>query len=162
MDTIADLKGQTVVSTAGTTDIKALNELNTKDNMGMNVLSANDHAAAFLMVETGRAKAFLMDDILLYGLVANSKDPSQYHISSASLGVEPYSLMLRKDDPEFKKVVDDAMVKLYKSGEIEKIYDKWFLSKIPPKGINLNFPISDSLKRVFANPTDSPDPKVYE
>ena len=162
MDTIADLKGQTVVSTAGTTDIKALNELNTKDNMGMNVLSANDHAAAFLMVETGRAKAFLMDDILLYGLVANSKDPSQYHIASASLGVEPYSLMLRKDDPDFKKVVDDAMIKLYKSGEIEKIYHKWFLSKIPPKGINLDFPISDSLKKVFANPTDSPDPKVYE
>ncbi|HSQ80314.1 MAG TPA: amino acid ABC transporter substrate-binding protein [Casimicrobiaceae bacterium] len=162
MDTIASMKGQTIVSTAGTTDIKALNELNTKDKMEMNILSANDHAAAFMMVETGRAKAFLMDDILLYGLVANSKNPAEFHISSASLGVEPYSLMLRKDDPEFKKVVDDAMVKLYKSGEIEKIYDKWFLSKIPPKGINLDFPISDSLKRVFANPTDSPDPNVYK
>ncbi len=162
MDTIADLKGQTVVSTAGTTDIKALNELNTADKMGMNILSANDHAAAFLMVETGRAKAFLMDDILLYGLVANSKNPADFHISSASLGVEPYSLMLRKDDPEFKKVVDDAMTKVYKSGEIEKIYDKWFLSKIPPKGIVLDFPISDSLKRVFANPTDSADPNVYK
>jgi len=162
MDTIAAMKGQTIVSTAGTTDIKALNELNTKDKMEMNILSANDHAAAFMMVETGRAKAFLMDDILLYGLVANSKNPAEFHISSASLGVEPYSLMLRKDDPEFKKVVDDAMTKLYKSGEIEKIYDKWFLSKIPPKGINLDFPISDSLKRVFANPTDSPDPNVYK
>jgi glutamate/aspartate transport system substrate-binding protein len=162
LDTIADLKGQTVVSTAGTTVIKALNELNTADKMGMNILSANDHGAAFLMVETGRAKAFLMDDILLYGLVANSKNPADFHISSASLGVEPYSLMLRKDDPEFKKVVDDAMTKLYKSGEIEKIYSKWFLSAIPPKGITLDFPISDSLKRVFANPTDSPDPNVYK
>ncbi len=162
MDTIADLKGQTVVSTAGTTDIKALNELNSADKMGMNILAANDHPAAFLMVETGRAKAFLMDDILLYGLVANSKDPADFHISSASLGLEPYSLMLRMDDPEFKKVVDDAMTKLYKSGEIEKIYGKWFLSKIPPRGIVLDFPISDSLKKVFANPTDSPDPKVYE
>jgi glutamate/aspartate transport system substrate-binding protein len=130
--------------------------------MGMNILSANDHGAAFLMVETGRAKAFLMDDILLYGLVANSKDPADFHISSASLGLEPYSLMLRRDDPEFKKVVDDAMTKLYKSGEIEKIYHKWFLSAIPPKGINLDFPISDSLKRVFANPTDSADPNVYK
>ncbi len=162
MDTIADLKGQTVVSTAGTTDIKALNELNSSENMRMSILSANDHPAAFLMVETGRAKAFLMDDILLYGLVANSKNPSEFHVSSASLGVEPYSLMLRRDDPEFKKLVDDAMTQLYKSGDIEKIYNKWFMSPIPPKGINLNFPISDSLKKVFANPTDSADPNVYK
>ncbi|MFI4887628.1 MAG: amino acid ABC transporter substrate-binding protein [Burkholderiales bacterium] len=162
MDTIADLKGQTVVSTAGTTDIKALNELNSSENMGMSILSANDHPAAFLMVETGRAKAFLMDDILLYGLVANSKNPSEFHVSSASLGVEPYSLMLRRDDPEFKKLVDDAMTQLYKSGDIEKIYNKWFMSPIPPKGINLNFPISDSLKKVFANPTDSADPNDYK
>ena len=162
MNTIDDLKGQTVVSTAGTTDIKALNELNSAKNMGMNILSANDHPAAFLMVETGRAKAFLMDDILLAGLVANSKNPSEFHISSESLGVEPYSLMLRRDDPEFKKLVDDTMTKLFKSGEIEKIYSKWFMSPIPPKNINLNVPISDSLKKVFANPTDSPDPAVYQ
>ena len=162
MNTIADLKGQTVVSTAGTTDIKALNELNSAKNMGMNILSANDHPAAFLMVETGRAKAFLMDDILLAGLVANSKNPSEFHISSESLGVEPYSLMLRRDDPEFKKVVDDTMAKLFKSGEIEKIYDKWFMNPIPPKNINLNVPISDSLKKVFANPTDDADPNVYK
>jgi glutamate/aspartate transport system substrate-binding protein len=162
MDTIADLKGQTVVSTAGTTDIKALNELNASQNMGMSILSANDHPAAFLMVETGRAKAFLMDDILLAGLVATSKNPGEFHISSATLGLEPYSLMLRRDDPEFKKVVDDAMTKLYKSGDIEKIYNKWFMSPIPPKNINLNFPISDSLKKVFANPTDSADPNDYK
>ena len=162
MNTIDDLKGQTVVSTAGTTDIKALNELNSAKNMGMNILSANDHPAAFLMVETGRAKAFLMDDILLAGLVASSKNPSEFHISSESLGVEPYSLMLRRDDPEFKKVVDDTMTKVFKSGEIEKIYNKWFMSPIPPKNINLNVPISDSLKKVFANPTDSSDPDVYK
>lgn len=162
MDTIDSLKGQTVVSTSGTTDIKALNNLNTSRNMGMTVLSAPDHPAAFLMVETGRAKAFLMDDILLSGLVANSKNPSEFHISKDSLGLEPYSLMFRKDDPEFKKVVDDEMTKLYKSGEIKKIYHKWFESPIPPKGINLNVPISDALEKVFANPTDSPDPKVYE
>jgi glutamate/aspartate transport system substrate-binding protein len=162
MDTIADLKGQTVVSTAGTTDIKALNELNSSQNMGISILSANDHPAAFLMVETGRAKAFLMDDILLYGLVANSKNPGEFHVSSASLGVEPYSLMLRRDDPEFKKLVDDTMTRIYKSGDIEKIYNKWFMSAIPPKGINLNFPISDSLRKVFANPTDSADPNDYK
>ena len=162
MDKIADLKGQTVVSTAGTTDIKALNELNSSKNMDMNILSANDHPAAFLMVETGRAKAFLMDDILLAGLVATSKNPSDFHISSESLGVEPYSLMLRRDDPEFKKLVDDTMTKLYKSGEIEKIYNKWFMNPIPPKNVNLNVPISDSLKKVFANPTDDADPSVYQ
>ena len=162
MDKIDDLKGKTVVSTAGTTDIAALNRLNTGRNFGMNILAAKDHAESFLMVETGRASAFLMDDILLSGLVANSKNPSEFHISSESLGLEPYSLMLRRDDPEFKKVVEDAMTKLYTSGEIMKIYDKWFMSPIPPKGINLNIPVSDALKRVFAHPTDSPDPNVYK
>jgi glutamate/aspartate transport system substrate-binding protein len=161
MDKMADMKVKTVVSTAGTTDIKALNELNTSQSYGMNILSAKDHAESFLMVETGRAAAFLMDDILLSGLVANSKNPSEFHISGDSLGLEPYSLMLRRDDPQFKKVVDDTMTQLYKSGEIEKIYHKWFESPIPPKGINLNFPISDSLKKVFQNPTDNSDPKAY-
>lgn len=162
MDKIDDLKGKTVVSTAGTTDINALNKLNTDKNFGMNVLAAKDHPEAFLMVDTGRAAAFLMDDILLYGLVANSKNPKDFHISSESLGVEPYSLMLRKDDPQFKKLVDDTMTQIYKSGEIEKIYNKWFLQPIPPKGITLDFPVSDALKKVFANPTDSPDPAVYQ
>ena len=162
MDKIDDLKGKTVVSTSGTTDLKALNELNTSRNFGMNILTAADHGAAFLMVESGRSAAFLMDDILLSGLVANAKNPKQFHISSESLGLEPYSLMFRKDDPQFKKVVDDTMTKVYTSGEIEKIYHKWFESPIPPKGINLQIPESDALKRVFQNPTDSPDPSVYK
>ncbi|MGE5130871.1 MAG: transporter substrate-binding domain-containing protein [Sphingomonadaceae bacterium] len=162
MDKIDDLKGKTVVSTAGTTDMQALNKLNTTSNFGMNILSAKDHAEAFLMVETGRASAFLMDDILLSGLVANSKNPSEFTISSESLGLEPYSLMLRKDDPEFKKLVDATMTKLYTSGGIMKIYDKWFMSPIPPKGINLHIPVGDALKRVFEHPTDSPDPDVYK
>ncbi|MGA8050931.1 MAG: transporter substrate-binding domain-containing protein [Burkholderiales bacterium] len=162
MDKIDDLKGKTVVSTAGTTDMQALNVLNTTRNFGMNILSAKDHGEAFLMVETGRATAFLMDDILLSGLVANSKNPSEFTISSESLGLEPYSLMLRRDDPEFKKLVSDAMSKLYTSGAIMKIYNKWFMNPIPPKGINLKTPVSDALKRVFEHPTDSPDPSVYK
>ncbi len=162
MDKIDDLKGKTVVSTAGTTDMQALNVLNTTRSFGMNILSAKDHAEAFLMVETGRASAFLMDDILLSGLVANAKNPSEFTISSESLGLEPYSLMLRRDDPEFKKLVDATMSKLYTSGEIMKIYDKWFMSPIPPKGINLNIPVGDALKRVYEHPTDSPDPNVYK
>jgi glutamate/aspartate transport system substrate-binding protein len=103
-----------------------------------------------------------MDDILLYSLVANSKAPGDYVISADALSIEPYGAMLRRDDPGFKKIVDDATAKLYKSGEIEAIYKKWFLSPIPPKGVNLNVPESAALKKVFANPTDSGDPAHYK
>jgi glutamate/aspartate transport system substrate-binding protein len=157
-----DLKGKSIVSTAGTTNIKQITELNGQQNLGLNILPAKDHAEAFLMVETGRASAFVMDDILLYGLVATSKSPADYAISDDALSVEPYGIMLRKDDAPFKKVVDDAMTKVYKSGEINAIYDKWFLKPIPPKGINLNLPMSASFKKVVANPTDSGDPAVYK
>jgi glutamate/aspartate transport system substrate-binding protein len=160
--TLADLKGKTVVSTAGTTNIKWLTEENGKQNMGMSIIPAKDHAEAFLMVETGRAAAFFMDDILLYSLVANSKTPSEWVISADALSVEPYGIMLRKDDPSFKKVVDDAMTKVYKSGEINAIYAKWFLQPVPPKGINLNVPMSEVFKHVVAKPTDSGDPNDYK
>jgi glutamate/aspartate transport system substrate-binding protein len=114
------------------------------------------------MVETGRAVAFFMDDVLLYSLVATSKNPSEWTISADALSVEPYGIMLRKDDPSFKKVVDDAMTKIYKSGEINTIYAKWFLHPIPPKGINLNVPMSEVFKHVVAKPTDSGDPNDYK
>jgi len=157
-----DLKGKTVVSTSGTTNIKQITELNGQQNLGITILPAKDHAEALLMVETGRAVAFFMDDILLYSLVANSKTPAEWTISAEALSVEPYGIMLRKDDPSFKKVVDDAMTKLYKSGEINAIYAKWFLQPVPPKGINLNVPMSDVFKRVVAKPTDSGDPNDYK
>lgn len=161
--TIDDLKGKTVTSTAGTTNIKQLTDLNTSKNMGMNIIPANGHAEAFQMVETGRAVAFAMDDILLYGLVAQSRNPADYVISDFALSLpEPYGIMLRKDDPAFKKVVDNAMTQIYKSGEINKIYEKWFLKPIPPKGINLNVPMTAQFKNVVANPTDSGDPTVYK
>jgi glutamate/aspartate transport system substrate-binding protein len=157
-----DLKGKTVVSTAGTTNITQITELNASRNLGMNIMSANGHAEAFLMVETGRAAAFVMDDILLYSLAATSKAPGDYAISDEALSVEPYGIMVRKDDPAYKKVVDAAMTNLYKSGQITAIYDKWFLKPIPPKGINLNVPMSDRFKKVIAKPTDSGDPAVYQ
>ena len=157
-----DLKGKTVVSTSGTTNIKQITEINGQKNLGMTILPAKDHAEAFLMVETGRASAFFMDDILLYSLVAGSKSPGDYAISADALSVEPYGIMLRKDDPSFKKVVDGAMTAVYKSGEINKIYSKWFLSPVPPKGINLNVPMSDVFKHVVAKPTDSGDPNDYK
>jgi glutamate/aspartate transport system substrate-binding protein len=159
---LEDLKGKTIVSTAGTTNIKQITEINGQKNLGMNIISANGHPEAFQMVETGRAVAFVMDDILLYSLVAQSRNPNDYEISKEALSVEPYGIMLRKDDAAFKKVVDAAMVNTYKSGEINKIYDKWFLKPVPPKNINLNLPMSEQFKKVIKNPTDSGDPKDYQ
>jgi glutamate/aspartate transport system substrate-binding protein len=162
VNTLKDLKGKTIVSTAGTTNIKQITEINGQQNLGMNIISANGHPEAFQMVETGRAVAFVMDDILLYSLAAQSRNPKDYDISKDALSVEPYGIMLRKDDTAFKKVVDAAMVQTYKSGEINKIYDKWFLKPVPPRGLNLNVPMSEQFKKVIANPTDSGDPAAYK
>src|SRR5450830_520744 len=161
LKTLDDLKGKTIVSTSGTSNLKQITTLNTQRNLGMNILTAKDHAEAFLMVETGRATAFVMDDILLSSLAATSKAPNDYMISPEALSVEPYGLIERKGDPAFKKVVDTAIINLMKSGEITKIYAKWFLSPIPPKGINLNVPMSPQLAAVIAKPTDSGDPAAY-
>ncbi len=159
---LTDLKGKTVVSTAGTTNIKQLNEANAAQNLGINIVAAKDHAEAFLMVETDRAVAFVMDDILLAGLVAASKAPATYEISADGLSKpEPYGIMLRREDPAFKKVVDAAMSKIYTSGEITKIYDKWFVNPIPPKNLNLATPMSAELKKLMTKPTDSPNPADY-
>ena len=159
---LANLKGKTIVSTAGTTNIKQITEINGQQNLGMNIISANGHPEAFQMVETGRAVAFVMDDILLAGLAAQSRAPKDYAISAVALSVEPYGIMLRKDDAAFKKVVDAAMVNTYKSGAINGIYQKWFQKPVPPKNVNLNLPMSAAFKKVVANPTDSGDPKAYE
>jgi len=136
--------------------------MNAQQNLGMNIISANGHSEAFLMVETGRAVAFFMDDILLYSLVATSKSPHDFVISDEAYSIEPYGIMVRKDDDAFKKVVDNAINGLYKSGQINAIYEKWFLKPIPPKGINLDVPMSAQFKKVIANPTDSGDPNVYK
>jgi len=162
LKTVNDLKGKTVVSTSGTTNIKQANEINVEKKLGMSIIAAKDHAESFLTVETGRAVAFFMDDILLYSLVANSKNPSEWVISSDALSVEPYGIMMRKDDPGFQKTVNGAINSLYKSGEINKIYAKWFLRPVPPKGINLNVQMTEVFKKVVANPTDSGDPKDYK
>jgi glutamate/aspartate transport system substrate-binding protein len=157
-----DLKGKTIVSTAGTTNIKQITEINAAQNLGMNIISANGHPEAFQMVETGRAVAFVMDDILLYSLAAQSSKPKDYAISPEALSVEPYGIMLRKGDDAFKKVADAAMTQIYKSGQINAIYAKWFLKPVPPKGINLNVPMSAQFKKVIANPTSSGDPNDYK
>jgi glutamate/aspartate transport system substrate-binding protein len=161
LKTVDDLRGKTVVSTSGTTNIKQITEIGAQKGLNLNIIAAKDHAEAFLMVETGRAAAFVMDDILLYSLVASSKSPQDYVISADALSVEPYGIMLPRGDAPFKKVVDEAMIATYKSGAINGIYQKWFLEPIPPKGINLNVPMSASFKKVIASPTDSGDPAVY-
>jgi glutamate/aspartate transport system substrate-binding protein len=158
---LEDLKGKTIVSTSGTTNLKQITELNASKNLGMNILTAKDHAESFLMVETDRAAAFVMDDILLYSLAAGSKTPADYVVSNDALSVEPYGIMVRKDDPAFKKVADAAITGLFTSGDINKIYAKWFQSVIPPKNINLNLPMSDQLKKAIAKPTDSGDQAAY-
>ena len=160
--TLNDLKGKTIVSTAGTTNIKQITEINAAQNLGMNIISANGHPEAFQMVETGRAVAFVMDDILLYSLAAQSRSPADYEISATALSIEPYGIMVRRDDPAFKKIVDDSTANTYKSGAINAIYDKWFLKAVPPKGLNLNVPMSAPLKKVFAAPTDSGEPAAYQ
>ncbi|HXL12911.1 MAG TPA: amino acid ABC transporter substrate-binding protein [Bradyrhizobium sp.] len=160
---IDDLKGKTVASTSGTTNIKQLTEANAARNLGINIIPAKEHAESFLLVETDRAVAAVLDDILLASFVAGSKDPGAYVISTDAFSKpEPYGVMLRKDDPAFKKVVDDATAALYQSAEGERLYDKWLMQKIPPKGLNLNTPISPELKRAFAKPSDSPDPDSYK
>jgi glutamate/aspartate transport system substrate-binding protein len=161
LKTVDDLKGKTIVSTSGSTNIKQITEIGAQKGLNLNILAAKEHAEAFLMVETGRAAAFVMDDILLYGFVANSKSPQDYVISADALSVEPYGIMLRREDAPFKKVVDETMIATYKGGAINPIYDKWFLKAIPPKGINLNVPMSAAFKKVIASPTDSGDPAVY-
>lgn len=162
LKTVDDLKGKTVASTSGTANIRQANELNEARNLGMKVVPVKEHAEGFLMVDTGRAAAFIMDDILLYGLAANAKDPSRYQVSGESLSIEPYAIMLRRDDPQFKTVVDDTIKALYASGEFEQLYKRWYQSELPPKGINLNVEMSDALKRVVAKPTDSGDVADYQ
>ena len=162
LKTLQDLKGKTIVSTAGTTNIKQITEINAAQNLGMNIISANGHPEAFQMVETGRAVAFVMDDILLAGLAAQSRSPKDYEISSVALSVEPYGIMVRKDDKAFKDVADKALAQVYKSGQINAIYSKWFEKPVPPKNVNLSLPMSPALKKVMANPTSSGDPKDYQ
>jgi len=158
---LSDLKGKTIVSTAGTTNIKGMTEINAARNLGMNIISANGHSEAFQMVETGRAVAFAMDDILLAGLVAQSRAPGDYAISTEATSVEPYGIMVRKGDKAFKAVADRAMTNVYKSGQIKAIYSKWFEKPVPPKGVNLKLPMTAAFKKVVAKPTDSGDPKDY-
>jgi glutamate/aspartate transport system substrate-binding protein len=149
-----DLKGKNVVTTAGTTSERLLRKMNDEKQMGMNIISARDHGESFLTLQSGRAVAFMMDDALLAGERAKARKADEWHIVGTPQSREAYGCMMRKDDPEFKKVVDAEIARVMTSGEAEKLFKKWFQSPIPPKGLNLDLPLSDEMKALFKNPND--------
>jgi len=152
----ADLAKKTVASTTGTTNAQVIRKYSADKKLDMQLILGKDHDDSLLLVESDRALAFAMDDILLFGLKANSKNPDSLEVVGDSLQVEPYACMVRKDDPEFKKLVDGTITRLIKSGEFSRLYTKWFQSPIPPKGVNLNLPMSDELKANLKALSDKP------
>ena len=152
----SDLNGKHVVTTAGTTNERYLKGYNLEHKAGISVISAKDHGEAFKMLETGRAAAFYMDDALLYGERAKAKDPHNWVVVGKEQSREIYSCMLRKDDPQFLAVVNETLGELYSSGEINGIYQRWFERPIPPKGLNLEFPMTSELKAIIAKPVSDP------
>jgi len=151
---LANLNGKTISTTSGTTSVPLLKKYEKTANVSVKEIYGKDHAESFLLLAQDRSSAFIMDDILLAGQIANSSNPGDFTILKESLRQEPYSMMLRKDDPPFKALVDKAIGGVMKSGEIDKIYAKWFNNPIPPKGINMNFPQTPQIKEAFKNPND--------
>ncbi|MDO8177563.1 MAG: amino acid ABC transporter substrate-binding protein [Undibacterium sp.] len=149
-----DLKDKKVVTTKGTTSVKLLNDRDQARALGLQLIEGRDHNESFTMIENGQADAFPMDDVLLFGLRANAKDPEKFSIVGDALSTEPYGIMLRKDDPAFKTLVDHEIARLMLDGEMTKFYDKWFRSPIPPKGTNLNMPMGILLRDNFRFPSD--------
>jgi glutamate/aspartate transport system substrate-binding protein len=154
INSLADLNGKTISTTSGTTSVPLLKKYQKTQNVEVKEIYGKDHAESFLLVADDRAAAFVMDDILLAGQIANSRNPSDYRIIPESLRQEPYSMMLRKDDPQFKALVDKTIGGVMTSGEIDRIYAKWFTSPIPPKGINMNFPMTPAIREAFKSPND--------
>ena len=156
IQSIKDLNGKTVATTTGTTSVQTLRKHERATGVDFKEVFGKDHADSFLLLESGRADAFVMDGSLLAGLIARSKNPADFKIVGEVLSVEPIAIMMRKDDPAFKKAVDDAIIAMMKSGEIAKIYDKWFMQPTPPNGVRMNMPMSEALKAAIANPNDRP------
>ena len=153
---IADLNGKTVATTTGTTSVQLLRKNKRAQGMDFKELNGKDHSDSFLLLESGRADAFVMDGQILAGLISKAKNPGDYAIVGEPLSVEPIAIMYRKDDPAFKKLVDDSVRAMAKSGEVAKLYDKWFMQPIPPGNTKVNLPASEATKAAWANPTDKP------
>ena len=154
INALADLNGKTVSTTSGTTSVPLIKAYKKTEHVTVKEIYGKDHGESFLLLADDRAAAFIMDDILLAGQIANAKSPADYKILPESLRQEPYSMMLRKDDAQFKALVDKTIGGVMKSGEIEKIYAKWFMNPVPPKGINMNFPMTPPIREAFKNPND--------
>jgi ABC-type amino acid transport substrate-binding protein len=151
---LSQFEGKKLVSTKGTTPLKAIETANRDQLLRINILEAPDHAKAVEMVEKGEADGFAMDDVLLYGLIAGRPDPSKLKVVGKFLTIEPLAIMFSKDDPDFKKVVDEEMKRLISSREAYKTYDRWFAQPIPPKNTALNLPMNYLLKDFWKYPTD--------
>jgi glutamate/aspartate transport system substrate-binding protein len=156
INSIAQLNGKKVATTTGTTSVQLLRKHERGQNVTFDEVFGKDHADSFLLLSSGRADAFVMDDNILAGNIVNAQNPAEFKIVGETLSEEPIAIMLRKDDPAFKKVVDDAVMGMMKSGEIEKLYAKWFLAPIPPRNVNVNMAMTPSLKNAIANPNDKP------
>jgi glutamate/aspartate transport system substrate-binding protein len=152
-----DLRGKTVAVTAGTNTAVFVNKMNGQENLGMTITQGKDHAESFLLVETGRAVAWMEDDVLLAGFRANAKSPADFKLLDKSYPSDPYALMIRKDDLQFKTLVDESLAQLMRSGEFERLYTEWFERPIPPKNLNMDLPMSDALKRDIKEPNDKPN-----
>ena len=150
---VADLQGKAVATTTGTTSFRLLRQADKAGNLDITNVPGKDHTDSFLLVQGGKAQAFVLDDILLAGQIANARDPQNYEIVGESLRTENQALMLRNDDPAFKQLVDETVAGMMKSGEMEKLYNKWFMSPIAPKGININYPLNAETRDAFAHPT---------
>lgn len=151
---IADLEGKVVVTTSGTNTERTVRSIMTTRKASALFKAARSHRDSLAMVISSQADAFVIDDALLSGLIASSAQPERVRIVDENFGFEPYSVVMRRDDPEFKKIVDQTLRELMRSGELERLYTKWFMSPIPPKGINLQLPMSDLLKSLIQNPND--------
>ena len=153
---IKQLDGKSVATTTGTTSVQTLRKNERANGIDFKEVYGKDHSDSFLLLESGRAEAFVMDGQILAGNIATSKNPADFHIVGEVLSVEPIAIMIRKDDPAFKKVADDTIRELQKSGELAKIYDRWFLFPIPPKNTRVGLPASEATKAAWANLNDKP------
>ena len=153
---INQLNGKKVATTTGTTSVQLLRKHERANGIDFKEVFGKDHADSFLLLESGRADAFVMDSQILAGNIANAKNPAEFKIVGEAISVEPIAIMIRKDDPAFKKLADDTVAAMAKSGELARIYDKWFVQPIPPKNTRVGLPASDATKAAWANLNDKP------
>ena len=156
INSIGDLNNKRVATTTGTTSVQHLHKHERAGNVNFEEVYGKDHADSFLLLESGRADAFVMDGQVLAGLIAKAKNPADYKIVGEVLSVEPIACMMRKDDPAFKKAVDDSIKNMMKSGELAKLYDQWFMQPIPPNNTKVGLPASEATKAAWAHPNDKP------